>query len=158
MGFSPKISGKELKMELKSIGKINTPYKTMEDVPFHDGAADKICELEISKEYQDGLKDISQATHLIVLYWLDKADRNVLQEDNPHDKKVHGIFATRTPNRPNPIGISITGLVERKDNILRVRGITALDGTDIIDVKPYFTGTDCVPEAKIDWFETSTMS
>lgn len=125
----------------------------MEEVPFHDGAADKICELEIAEKYRDGLKDISQATHLIVLYWLDKADRNILQEDNPHDKKEYGIFATRTPNRPNPIWLSITGLVERKGNILRVKGITALDETEIVDVRPYFPGTDSFPEAKIDWFE-----
>ena len=83
-------------MELKQIGVIHTPYKAMEEVPYHGGLAKEVCELEFFKEYENGLKDIEQTSHLIVLYWLAKADRDVLQEHNPHDAEIHGIFVTRT--------------------------------------------------------------
>jgi len=138
-------------MELKPIGIIHTPYKTTETAPFHGELA--ICEIEIFKEYEEGLKDIEQASHLIVLYWLDKADRGVLQEHNPHDAEIHGIFVTRTQNRPNPIGFSVAELIERRGNILRVKGLDALDGTSLIDVKPYSSQIDAVQDARIKWFE-----
>ena len=142
-----------IKMELKPIGIIHTPYKTMESVPYHGGLAKEISELEFFKEYEDGLKDIEQTSHLIVLYWLDKADRNVLQEHNPHDAEIYGIFVTRTQNRPNPIGVTMAELVERRENILKVKGIDALDGTSLLDIKPYFSGIDAIQDARIEWFE-----
>ncbi|MDI6810769.1 MAG: tRNA (N6-threonylcarbamoyladenosine(37)-N6)-methyltransferase TrmO [archaeon] len=143
----------EGKIELRSIGIIHTPYKTLESVPFHGGLAKDICEIEFFKEYVDGLKDIEQASHLIVLYWLDKADRDVLQEHNPHDAEIHGIFVTRTKNRPNPIGFSVVELIERKGNILRVKGLDALDGTPLVDIKPYDSQINAIPDARIEWFE-----
>ncbi len=140
-------------MELQQIGVIRTPYKKMKDVPFNDSLTDEICELVFFPEFEAGLKDADQASHYIILYWLDKAKRTVLQERNPHDKKKHGIFVTRTPNRPNPVGISVAELVEKKGAILKVRGITALDKTPLLDIKPYFSGTDSIPDATIKWFE-----
>jgi len=142
-------------MKLKQIGVIHTPYKKIEDVPFHDGLTHDICELVLSAEFEEGLKDVEQATHFIVLYWLHKANREVLQEHNPHDDEMYGIFATRTQNRPNPIGLTITELVEKKGSVLRIKGITALDGTPLLDIKPYFSGTDSVSNARIEWFEKS---
>lgn len=142
-----------VKIELKQIGVIHTPYKAMENVPYHGGLAKEICEQEFFKEYKDGLKDIEQTSHLIVLYWLDKADRNVLQEHNPHDVEIHGVFVTRTQNRPNPIGVAVAELIERRGNTLRVKGIDALDKTPLLDIKPYFSGIDAVQDARIQWFE-----
>ncbi|MBC8526137.1 MAG: tRNA (N6-threonylcarbamoyladenosine(37)-N6)-methyltransferase TrmO [Candidatus Cloacimonetes bacterium] len=141
------------KVALKPIGIIHTRYKAMEKVPYHGGLAKEISELEFFKEYEDGLKDIEQASHLIVLYWLDKADRGILQENNPHDAEIHGIFVTRTQNRPNPIGVTIAELIERKGNILRIKGLDALDKTPLLDIKPYFSGIDAVQDARIEWFE-----
>ena len=143
----------ERKIELRPIGIIHTPYKTIATAPFHGGLSGEICEIEIFKEYGEGLKDIEQASHLIALYWLDKADRNVLQEHNPHDAEIYGIFVTRTQNRPNPIGFSVAELVERRRNILRVKGLDALDGTPLIDIKPYSSEIDAIPDARIEWFE-----
>lgn len=142
-----------IRIELKAIGIIHTSYKTMENVPYHGGLAKEICELEFFKEYEDGLKDIEQASHLIVLYWLDKADRNTLQVRNPHDTEIHGIFVTRTPNRPNPIGFTVAELIERRGNVLRVKGIDALDKTPLLDIKPYFSEIDAIQDARTEWFE-----
>ncbi|MQY54165.1 MAG: tRNA (N6-threonylcarbamoyladenosine(37)-N6)-methyltransferase TrmO, partial [Methanosarcinales archaeon] len=144
-------------MEMKQIGVIHTPYKKVEDVPYHRGMAEEDCELEFFKEYEDGLKDIEQASHLIVLSWLDKADRDVLQEHNPHGTEIYGIFVTRTQNRPNPIGVTMAKLLERRGNILKVTGIDALDGTPLLDIKPYFAGNDAIQDARIEWFEKAIL-
>ncbi|HJH25325.1 MAG TPA: hypothetical protein C5S37_00805 [Methanophagales archaeon] len=82
--------------------------------------------------------------------WL---DRGILQEHNPHDAEIHGIFVTRTQNRPNPIGFSIAELAERRGNIMSVKGLDALDGTLLLDIKPYSSGLDAVQDARIEWFE-----
>ena len=140
-------------MKLKLIGTINTSYKTLESVPFTDDSAREISELVLLKEYESALKDIEQASHLIVFYWLDKSDRFILVEENPHDLKKHGVFATRSQNRPNPMGMTVAELIDRTGNIVKVKGITALDGTPLIDIKPYCSQTDSVQNAKIKWFD-----
>ena len=143
-------------MELKTIGIIHTPYKTKGDAPFQGRFSSEICEIEIFKEYEDGLKNIDQCSHLILLYWLDRANDSVLQTHTPFDTDIHGVFATRSPNRPNPIGFHVTELIDRKGNILIIKGVDALDETPLIDIKPYSSDTDSIGGAKIGWFEKAT--
>ena len=138
---------------LKIIGVIHTPYKTIESAPYQGRFADEVCKIEVFKEYERGLKDIEQASHLIVLYWLDKANREVLLEHTPHDTNIHGVFATRSQNRPNPIGFSVVELIERKGNILKIKGIDALDKTPLLDIKPYSSEIDAVSGVRIGWYE-----
>ncbi|PIE31311.1 tRNA (N6-threonylcarbamoyladenosine(37)-N6)-methyltransferase TrmO, partial [candidate division KSB3 bacterium] len=69
--------------------------------------------------------------------------------------ETHGIFATRTPNRPNPIGLTVAELIEKEGPVIRIKGITAIDGTPLLDIKPYFSATDSIPNARIEWFEKS---
>jgi tRNA-Thr(GGU) m(6)t(6)A37 methyltransferase TsaA len=107
--------------------------------------------LEVFEEYEPGLKDIEACSHLIVLYLQDRGDRNKLQTRTPWGPEVHGVFATRSPNRPNPIGICTVELVERKGRRLTVRWMDALDQSPLIDIKPYSAGVDAVPEARIGW-------
>ncbi len=141
-------------MELKQIGVINTPYKTLFQTPKVESLDKGIfCELTIFDDYLDGLLDIEKASHLIVFYWLDKADRNNLQGVSPLDKKLHGVFATRNPNRPNPIGISVVKFIERVDNVLIINDISALDNTPLLDIKPYIAKTDLVKDSKLIWFD-----
>lgn len=92
-------------------------------------------------------------THLIVLYWCDRADRSRLHATPPIDNKSHGVFATRSPNRPNPIALDIARLVERKENKLIVSGMDALDGSPILDLKPYSPEIDCILDARVGWRE-----
>jgi formylmethanofuran dehydrogenase subunit E len=143
-------------MELRPIGIIHTPYKTAGDAPFQGRLSSETCEIEIFTEYEAGLKDIDRCTHLILLYWLDRADDRVLQTHTPHDPDIHGVFATRSPARPNPIGFHVAELIERKGNVLRIKGIDALDKTPLIDIKPYSSGIDAIGDANIGWFEKAT--
>jgi len=138
-------------MNLKPIGVMHTPYKTRGDAPFQGRHTDDLCEIEICEEYLPGLADVEGCTHLIILYWLDQADRSMLTACPPYDGKEHGVFATRSPNRPNPIGLGIVELVEIRGGKLKVKNLDAVDGTPLLDIKPYFSEVDSVPESVVGW-------
>ena len=142
-----------MELTLKPIGLIRSPYVKRGDAPHQGRFSQEVVQLEIFPEFEAGLKDIESCSHLIILYWLDRAKRNVLITTTPHDDEEHGVFATRSPNRPNPIGFQVVKLLERKDNKLKVMGLDAFDGTPILDLKPYSVELDSVPEAQIGWFE-----
>ncbi|MFZ2071277.1 MAG: tRNA (N6-threonylcarbamoyladenosine(37)-N6)-methyltransferase TrmO [Halobacteriota archaeon] len=124
-------------MKINPIGVIHSQYKTPEECPRQTCQSEQISEIEVFAEYTGGLKDIEGFSHIIILYWLHKSKGYSLLVRTPWDTELHGLFTTRSPHRPNPIGISIVRLLERKGNILRVKGIDAIDGTPLIDIKPY---------------------
>ena len=128
------------------IGTIRSPYQTREDAPRQGRFSDALITLEILPEFTEGLQDVEQQPHLIVLYWLDRANRTALKAIPPHTDIEHGVFATRSPDRPNPIGICIVELVRREGNQLFVRGLDALDGTPLLDIKPYSAAIDSVKQ------------
>lgn len=138
--------------KLRQIGVVRSPYKTRKDAPFQGRHTKDIATLEIFEEYEPGLLDIEDCSHLIVLYWLDRGDRSVLKTRTPWGPKVHGVFATRSPNRPNPIGFCVADLVERNGRFLKVRGLDALDDSPLIDIKPY-SRLDAVHDSRIAWRE-----
>ncbi len=129
-------------MEFKPIGVIHSPYKGVEDAPRQGSILNDLSEIRIFEEYAEGLKDIESWQHLIILYWLDKAKRDTLLTVSSFDSRIHGVFAVRSPHRPNPIGLAVVDLIEVKDNVLRIRGIDAIDGTLVIDIKPYYAEID----------------
>jgi tRNA-Thr(GGU) m(6)t(6)A37 methyltransferase TsaA len=139
---------------LKPLGIVHTPYKRREDIPRQGRLSSEICEIEVFPEYSPGLKDIEQCTHLFVIFWLHLGDRSRLTANPPHDGREHGVFATRSPSRPNPIALDIVELLEVNGNRLRVKGMDALDGSILLDIKPYSAGIDCFPEARIGWQES----
>lgn len=139
-------------MELTAIGVIHSPYKTKEDAPFQGRFAEETVELEIYNEYAAGLKDIEEVTHLIILYWCDRARRDTLETKTPHGPEVHGVFACRSPSRPNPIAFCVAELLRREGNRLVVRGLDAVDGSPLIDIKPYSSDIDSITGARIGWF------
>jgi tRNA (adenine37-N6)-methyltransferase len=132
--------------EVIPIGTIHSPYPTPEDAPRQGRFSDAESVIEIYEPYVPGLRDIEREKHLVVLYWLDRADRTALAATPPHTGIEHGVFATRSPHRPNPIGISVADLVRRDNNLLVVRGLDALDKTPVVDIKCYSPGIDCIPE------------
>ena len=146
------------KFHVKPIGVIRTPYKRMDEAPHQGCFSKEVCEIEVFKEYAEGLKDIETCTHLIVLYWLDRAKRDTLIAIPPCDGKEHGVFATRSPSRPNPIGFAVVELIDINGNVLKVRGIDALNETPLIDIKPYSSDIDAIANAKIGWFEADKAS
>lgn len=137
-------------MILVPIGVIHSPYKRREDIPRQGRLSKEICEIEVYAHYAPGLKDIEQCSHLYILYWLHLGDRSRLLATPPHSQKEHGVFATRSPNRPNLIALDIVELLEAKGNRLNVRGMDALDGSILLDIKPY-SEMDSIPNARIAW-------
>lgn len=138
-------------MLLEPIGVIHTPYGKREDIPRQGRLSKEICEIEVSAPFLEGLKDIEQCTHLFVIFWLHLANRKLLTATPPHDGIDHGVFATRSPNRPNPLALDIVELIEVDGNRLRVSGMDALDGSLLLDIKPYSAGIDSFPQARIAW-------
>lgn len=145
--------GRCILMNLKPIGIIHSPFHRSEDAPFQGRLANAIAVLEIYPEFAAGLKDVTDASHLIVLYWCHNADRERLLAKPPHDNQVHGVFACRSPHRPNPIAFCVVELLAREGNRLTVRGLDALDGSPLLDIKPYSSEIDAVEGAKIGWWE-----
>ena len=138
-------------MLLEPIGVIHTPYHRREDIPRQGRLSSELCEIEVFPQFAPALKDIEQCTHLFVIFWLHLGDRGRLTATPPHDGKEHGVFATRSPSRPNPLALDIVVLLEVKENRLRVLGMDALDGSILLDIKPYSAGIDSFPHAKIAW-------
>jgi len=145
----------QMSVDLKIIGVVHSPYKTTADAPFQGN--DKISKIEISKEYECGLKDIEGFTHLHVFYWLHKSKGFSLLVTTPWDTISHGLFTTRSPHRPNPIGHAVVELVEQKDNILSVRGLDAIEGTPVMDIKPYIKKLDVKTDAISGWIEKTNL-
>jgi tRNA-Thr(GGU) m(6)t(6)A37 methyltransferase TsaA len=141
-------------MKITPIGYIHSPYQTKHEAPQQGWfRPEVISEIEVFKKYEDGLKDIEGFSHLIVLYWMNESEGYVLQITTPWDTARHGLFTTRSPNRPNPIGFAVVDLVERKGNLLRVRGLDAIDNTPLIDIKPYSPKIDRKIAVKTGWLK-----
>ncbi|MGB9856337.1 MAG: tRNA (N6-threonylcarbamoyladenosine(37)-N6)-methyltransferase TrmO [Caldisericum exile] len=131
-------------MKLMPIGIVHSPYITPKEAPNQGRYSDKIAELEIYPDYLPGLKSLSEATHLIVLYWCHLARRDILQTVTPFGPEIKGVFACRSPHRPNPIAFCVVELLKVEENRLTVRGIDAIDGSPLLDIKPYFPKLDSV--------------
>jgi tRNA-Thr(GGU) m(6)t(6)A37 methyltransferase TsaA len=140
-------------INIQAIGIIHTDHTSKEQAPiqgvFHP---DAIGTVELFPEFAEGLLDIELFSHLYLFYHFDRAEPGELIRRPFLDDTPHGIFATRHPCRPNGIGITVVRLLERNGNKLTVKGIDVLDGTPLLDVKPYVPRFDCHPEASEGWF------
>jgi len=124
----------------KVIGFVSSPYTSTSEIPKGPGAKhDAEGVLKIAPEFEQGLLDIEGFSHLFVLWEFDKSEGFELVGRPPVDDRPHGVFATRSPRRPNPIGLTVVGLLGREGSKLRVRGVDMLDGTPILDIKPYLS-------------------
>jgi len=138
------------------IGRIRTPWKERKDCPKNARESDAVCTVELDPRFADGLKDVETCTHLVLLYWMDRAPRNLVLQVPGDYGTQHGTFALRSPARPNPIAISVVKLQGIDSGRLRVIGLDCLDGTPLLDIKPYFVSTDCVPDAEVGWHRQRT--
>ena len=143
-------------MQLKSIGIIHSPYKDRKESP--PQGREEICWIEVSEQYAEGLKDIEGFSHLILLYWFHQGNDYSLQVKTPWSSELHGVFATRSPDRPNPVGFSVVELIEREGNKLKVKGLDALEGTPLIDIKPYLPPIDSKTKVRMGWVENTDFS
>ena len=132
---------------MKPIGVVRSPYTDTAQIPKGRGAehhAEGV--LDILPEYEQGLMDVEGLSHLYVLWVFDRAEGASLVATPPSDNKPHGVFATRSPQRPNPIGLTVVTLLRREGHRLVVRGVDMLDGTPILDIKPYLSS---VPDSEL---------
>lgn len=125
---------------MQPIGHVRSPYQHQKDVPRGLGAKhDAEGVLEILPEFEPGLTDIEGFSHLFVIWAFDRSEGYELLGTPPSDNRPHGVFATRSPRRPNPIGLTVVELIRREGAKLRVRGVDMLEGTTILDIKPYLS-------------------
>lgn len=140
-------------MKINPIGIIHSPFATKEEAPIQ-GAFQPDAEgtVEVFADFAAGLKDIETFSHLILIYRFDRAGEVILVRPTLLDDEPHGVLASRHPCRPNGLGLSVVRLLRREGNILHVGGIDVLDGTPLIDIKPYVPRFDSYPEADEGWF------
>jgi len=141
-------------MQIKPIGIIHSPFNESAGTPIQSGmTAGTEGTVEIFEEYKPGLKDIDGFERIWLMYWFNRASLPKLLVKPYLDTHERGLFATRAPARPNPIGISPVRLIEVTGNILRVTDIDILDGTPLLDIKPYAPYFDCFEVKRSGWLD-----
>ena len=139
-------------MEIHPIGIIHSPHTSKDSCPIQPVyAAEAVGRIEVFKEYEAGLKDIETFSHIYLLYLFDRAGEVEMVRATFLDDETRGIYASRHPCRPNGIGMSIVKLVGRENNVLMVTGVDMLDGTPLLDIKPYIPKFDHIASASEGW-------
>lgn len=139
---------------LQPIGTLHTPWVRLEDCPRNGRQPDPAppCSAVVLPEYVDGLRGLEGFSHLIVIYWLDAARQPRLVFTPPFDAQPRGVFASRAPWRPNPIGVSVAAFDGfAAPDRLNLRFLDCVDGTRLLDIKPYLPTTDSEPDATMGW-------
>jgi tRNA-Thr(GGU) m(6)t(6)A37 methyltransferase TsaA len=140
-------------IRIRPIGHVNNGF---ERGPITD-YEDSISEIILNPSLAEGLYNLEENSHVMVVFWLNRVEENERNIMKMHPKgrddlPLVGVFATRSPRRPNPIGIRAVALVEINDNVLKVKGLDALNGTPVLDIKPYSKKHDLVEDAKSPWW------
>jgi tRNA-Thr(GGU) m(6)t(6)A37 methyltransferase TsaA len=141
---------KQIEMNLKPVGFVRNGIT---DKSTRQKWEDVISEIIVNPELSEALDNLDEFSHIIVIFWTQRADKkntpNKIRMQNNPGKPLVGLFATRSPDRPNPVAKTTVKLLERRGNTLKVQGLDAFDGTPVIDIKPFIPGYDSVDEAKI---------
>jgi tRNA-Thr(GGU) m(6)t(6)A37 methyltransferase TsaA len=141
-------------IEFKAIGIIHTPFTTPDSMPIQPaGAVGVHGTVEVFEEYHAGLKDLDGFSHIILLYHFHRSEGFSLWVVPFMDTQSRGVFATRAPKRPNPIGLSIVALDSIKDGVLHVQNVDILDSTPLLDIKPYVPEFDSYTDIRTGWLE-----
>lgn len=135
-------------IEITPIGTISSPFKNRQDAPRQGRECEDCSVITIFSQYKDGIGEMIGISHIWVLYWMDRAERDILFARRPEWKEARPVFTIRSPARPNPIAISVGKILAIEDGTITVTGIEALDGSQVIDIKPYIPGLDCIPGAQ----------
>jgi tRNA-Thr(GGU) m(6)t(6)A37 methyltransferase TsaA len=135
------------------IGRIRTPWTRRDDCPKNARESDAVCTVEVDPRWATALTGIETCTHVLVLYWMDQARRDLVLQAPRHYREPRGTFALRSPVRPNPIAASVARLTKVEGTRLSVVGLDCVDGTPLIDLKPYFASVDAVPDAVVGWHQ-----
>lgn len=130
------------------IGRIRTPFKTRAECPKNTAESNAEGRVEIDPRYAAGLANLRLYSHVWLLYWMDQARRDLIQQVPAHLGAPRGTFALRSPVRPNPISMAAVELLSVEGSSLRVRNIDCIDATPLVDIKPYFASIDSIPDAR----------
>jgi tRNA (adenine37-N6)-methyltransferase len=143
----------------KSIGIIRSPFKTLDGMPIQPSGANGVDgTVEVETKYENGLKDLDGFSHIILIYHFHKSEGFSLQIVPFLDDKPRGLFATRAPKRPNPIGFSVVRLKEVRGNILEIENVDILDGTPLLDIKPFVPDFDVYKNIQTGWLEKASKN
>jgi tRNA-Thr(GGU) m(6)t(6)A37 methyltransferase TsaA len=138
------------------IGRIRTPWTKRSECPRNARGSDAVCTIELDPRYAAALEGVATCTHLVVLYFMHEARRDLVVQVSRHSGR-RGTFALRSQVRPNPIAMSVVRLLALEGTTLSVVGLDCLDGTPLIDIKPYFASVDSVPEAVVGWSKSKKL-
>jgi len=148
-----------LKIEIEALATVESPFKNLINMPVQPkGAKDTQATLVFKKEYQSGLKDLDGFSHIYLIYYFHKVTEAELSVIPFNDKTntSRGVFSTRTPKHPNSLGLSVVELIKVEENRVTIRGVDILDGTPIIDIKPYIENFDKVEgKVKCGWMKST---
>jgi tRNA-Thr(GGU) m(6)t(6)A37 methyltransferase TsaA len=138
---------------MHSIGIIHSPFTDKTQTPIQSSRSEAVGRVEVYPEFTEGLQDIDGFSHLILLYVFHCSDEYTLRVKPFLGDQWRGLFATRYRCRPNPIGLSLVHLLARQGNVLEIAGVDVLDGTPLLDVKPYVPEFDIKAEVQAGWYE-----
>jgi tRNA-Thr(GGU) m(6)t(6)A37 methyltransferase TsaA len=136
------------------IGRIRTPWKARKDCPKNARASREsgvVCTIEVDPRWAQALPGVDTCSHLIVLYWMDRARRDLAVQVPKQYGGGKPTFSLRSPVRPNPIALAVVELRKVEGNTLHVVGVDCLDNTPLLDIKPYFSSTDAITDARVGW-------
>lgn len=139
--------------KVKAIGLLKTEFETSDDTPIQPAFSQSIGKAIILDEYVPALRSLDSFTHIYLIYWFHKAKEPDLIVTPYLDNEAHGLFSTRAPARPNPIGISIVEIINIENNVITFRGADMLNDTPLIDIKPYVKRFDEMNDVKDGWLD-----
>lgn len=139
--------------DLKPIGTIHSQYRSAGEPGRGEQDNGVISEIEVFREFEQGLQDIDGFSHIVVIFWFHKSEGYSLLVKPPGEDSLHGLFATRSPRRPCPLGLTVVELVGRDGNVLRVKGLDAIDGTPVLDIKPHIPPIRKGQSIRLGWLE-----
>jgi tRNA-Thr(GGU) m(6)t(6)A37 methyltransferase TsaA len=141
-----------MEFTLSPIGVIRSPFTDKSQTPIQPSRSQAVGQVEVYPEFAEGLQDVEGLSHIILLYVFHCSSSYTLRVKPFLDDQWRGLFATRYPCRPNPIGLSVVRLLTRRDNVLEIEGVDVLDGTPLLDVKPYVPEFDVRAEVRTGWY------
>jgi tRNA-Thr(GGU) m(6)t(6)A37 methyltransferase TsaA len=139
---------------MQPIGIIHSPYTKREGMPIQAARSQAKGSVEVYPEFAEGLQDLEGFSHIYLLYVFHESSGYTLLAKPFLDDQLHGLFATRYPFRPNPIGLSVVQLITRKDNTLEIEGVDMLDSTPLLDIKPYVPEFDIRTDTRNGWYDS----
>ena len=146
-----------MEIVMHPIGIIHSPFSDPRQTPIQPTRSDAVGQVEVYPDFASGLQDVDGLSHLILLYAFHRSSGYSLHVTPFLDDQPRGLFSTRYPARPNPIGLSIVRLLARQDNILLIEGIDVLDGTPLLDIKPYVPDFDIRQDVQTGWYASRSI-